>query len=286
VKEMRGAKKPVNEGFLSIKDAKKDKWYKRYFVLRRNLLTVYNSKYAAQPVPVAVIPLHGCFIDPEFKNEGNPLAFAIEHEKRKTIFLAADNELDMNEWKKFITEAATINISEEGKKTPFKAVEGKKAADKAPCSLVESFGDCQMSSKLALDVGDLTGIFRGGFFILKENVVFHCNSQKDDSAVNAIELEDYAVNILNKDKYLFEVTHPNSTTWKLKAENTDIFDKWVDALKKAIAVIQDFSDNLKADAMIEEQKKKGGNKKKNRTGKETEEKQEDTKQATNEEKKQ
>jgi len=172
------------------------------------------------------------------------------------------HQYEIEEWKKSIKQAASINISEEGKKAPFKDVEGKKVDNKAPCSLLESFDTTQASGKLAIDVGELTGIFRPSFFILKDNVLFRCGSQKDEFATDAIELEDYSVNVLNEEKFFFELAHPTSPTWKLKAENKEQFSLWTKAIQKELAVIQDFSDNLKADAMIEEQKLNSNRKKK------------------------
>jgi len=63
----------------------------------------------------------------------------------------------------------------------------------------------------------------------------------------------------------------------LYASSSEIRDNWVKLLNQSIELVRDFSDNLKADAIIKDQKEKVGEKKKKKKRTELKENKEETK---------
>lgn len=101
------------------------------------------------------------------------------------------------------------------------------------------------------------GSWNRNYFILKDNVLFLCKDKSDVWPYNAVELEDYEVKVIDQKKNIFEISHPHSPCFILSAQTSNLMQSWVDALTKAVDLIRDFSDNLKADAMLAEAQRSG-----------------------------
>jgi len=99
-------------------------------------------------------------------------------------------------------------------------------------------------------------------------VLFLCKDKSDVWPYNAVELEDYEVKVVDQKKNIFEISHPHSPCFILSAQTFNLMQSWVDALTKAVDLIRDFSDNLKADAMLAEAQRSGKSRKSTRVKRE------------------
>jgi len=221
--------------------------------------------------------LDGCFV--EVITTNLPYSIVIDHPKRSSVVLATNSEEEQKEWCKFIEEACTVTFD---KKSPFQDMKerlSQKNSSKEPTSLTVSLDEVSISGELGIRSTNEIGIPAPKWFILKKNILFQCSQRTDLNAIDALELEDYALNSLpaKNGAYPFELFHPTSSSWTLYASSSEIRDNWVKLLNQSIELVRDFSDNLKADAIIKDQKEKVGEKKKKKKRTELKENKEETK---------
>lgn len=138
--------------------------------------------------------------------------------------------------------------------------EANKPAKKGKKDLpfVETLEKIQQQGVLLVRRRD-NGNWNRNYFILKDNVLYLTKDKSDVWPYNAIELEDYEVKTTDQKMNVFEVSHPHSPSLTLSAENANLMETWISALNKAIELVRDFSDNLKADAMLAESQTSGSN---------------------------
>jgi len=206
--------------------------------------------------------LDGCFV--EVISTNIPHSIVVDHPTRASVVLATNSEEEKIEWCKFLEEACTVTFD---KKSPFQDMKerlSQKNSSKKPISLAESLGEVSISDELGLRSSNEIGIPSPKWFILKKNILFQCSQKTNEIAIDALELEDYALNVLppKNGAYPFEVFHPTSSSWTLYASSSDIRENWMKLLNTSIELVRDFSDNLKADAIIRDQQKENGGKKK------------------------
>jgi len=201
--EMRGIKRAICQGELSIQNPKKpDRWIKKYFVLHRNVLFSFKNELN-QKIPTGVIPLDGCFV--EVITTNLPYSIVIDHPKRSSVVLATNSEEEQKEWCKFIEEACTVTFD---KKSPFQDMKerlSQKNSSKEPTSLTVSLDEVSISGELGIRSTNEIGIPAPKWFILKKNILFQCSQRTDLNAIDALELEDYALNSLPAKKWSISI---------------------------------------------------------------------------------
>jgi hypothetical protein len=254
--ELRGPRKPIFMGDLSLRTSPKAV-DRKFFTLRRNILFYFKSKHAAAFDPIGVIPLDNCWVE-----RINDLEFTVRHKSRREVRLVADTKHQVDDWMETIEQACAIDISEEGKKNPLKdlakrkeealAGEQSKKGKKDP-SFLSTLDNVKQHSFLIYRRRD-NGNWQKVYCILKDNIFFiNSKDQNDSWPFNAVEVEDYEVKVVSTVPLaVFTLSHPHSPSFTLSAETEALMNDWVTALNGAIQLVRDFSDNLKADAMLAE----------------------------------